>query len=302
MGCISCHDPHVWPAAGERVAYYKGRCLECHAEQGCSFPAADRQNTTPADNCLECHMPVGGSDIQHHSITDHRIPRHRMAAAEGWPLAGLPAQDTTPMLLFHRDEVGPNDPDAARNLGVALVDRVERYPAPVRRRLGELALPLLTVALRTDSTDVPALDATAHALWALGDMQGAAAAFDGALARAPRREIALQWAAALALERKQPEAAVGYLERAVAVNPWRHEFHSLLASAHAQRGAWPAALREAQEALRLNPANTAARKLVVEYYVQAGQANEARAEFDRLLGLHPPAEAALRAWFAQRLP
>ncbi len=42
LGCISCHDPHELPAPEERVSYYRERCLECHAEQGCSLPAAVR--------------------------------------------------------------------------------------------------------------------------------------------------------------------------------------------------------------------------------------------------------------------
>src|SRR5262249_37261828 len=147
----------------------------------------------------------------HHSITDHRIPRR---AEEGEPIPAAPG-DETPMRLFHRDLVAAADPEAARDLGVALVERVERYPAPVRAGLGRLALRRLEAALHADPGDVPAWDAKAHALWAVGDLAGAAAAFDEVLARAPRREIALQWAAALALERKRPEAAIPYLERAL---------------------------------------------------------------------------------------
>ena len=31
MSCTSCHNPHQSPAPAERVAYYRGRCLACHA-------------------------------------------------------------------------------------------------------------------------------------------------------------------------------------------------------------------------------------------------------------------------------
>ena len=34
LGCISCHDPHVQPAPAERDAFYRGRCLACHASDG----------------------------------------------------------------------------------------------------------------------------------------------------------------------------------------------------------------------------------------------------------------------------
>ena len=39
LGCISCHDPHQLPTPEEKVAYYRDRCLECHADRGCSLPA-----------------------------------------------------------------------------------------------------------------------------------------------------------------------------------------------------------------------------------------------------------------------
>lgn len=205
------------------------------------------------------------------------------------------------MLLFHRDLVKDDDPDVVRDLGIALVDRVERYPPRERRWLGQLAVPRLKAALEADATDVAARDALAHALWAVGDATGAAEAFAEALSQAPRREITLLTSATLALERKRPQAAIAYLERAVVVNPWRHEFHYLMAEAQAQCGDWPTVVRECQEAIKLNPANLGARQLLVEYYLQARQPEEARAQFDRLIGLHPPNADALVNWFARRM-
>ena len=41
--CISCHDPHRLPDPGERVGYYRGRCLECHSERGCTLPPDQRR-------------------------------------------------------------------------------------------------------------------------------------------------------------------------------------------------------------------------------------------------------------------
>ena len=75
----------------------------------------------------------------------------------------------------------------------------------------------------------------------------------------------------------------------------------MMAEAQAQRGVWPAVLRECQEAIKLNPANVNAQQLLLEYYVQAGQPDQARAQFERLLGLHPPNAEALRRWFASRV-
>jgi Flp pilus assembly protein TadD len=298
MGCISCHDPHVFPAAEERVAYYRDRCLRCHADRGCSVPLAARQQTSKDDSCAQCHMPASASDIPHSSITDHRIPRR----VEAGPSPAASGGEEIPLRFFQQNLVAAGDREAARDLGVALMDRVERFPAAARRRFAELALPALEVAARAHPGDLPARDARAHALWALGNTSRAATAFDEVLAQSPQREVTLHWAAALALERKQPEAAIPYLERAREVNPWRHDVHVILAEAQVQRRDWPAAFREAQEALKLNPTSTEARQLLVEYYLEVGKPAEARAELDRLLGLHPPGEDALRRWFARRVP
>jgi tetratricopeptide (TPR) repeat protein len=205
------------------------------------------------------------------------------------------------MRHFHRDLVGAADPETERDLGIALVERVERYAPPVRRGLGALALARLESAVHADPSDVPAQDARAHALWAVGDFPGAALAFDEVLNEAPRREISLQWAALLALEQRRPGDAISYLQRAIEVNPWRHEFHHFLAEANARLGRWPTALRECQEALRLNPADVRTRRLLVEAHFGLAQLDQAKAEFDRLLALHPPGEEALRQWFTRRL-
>jgi tetratricopeptide (TPR) repeat protein len=301
MGCIACHDPHYYPAVEERTTYYRKRCLNCHSEKGCSVPVAVRMETSKDDSCMQCHMPRGESDIQHHSITDHRVPR-RANQPDGVETGPVGRRDADlPVILFHQDLLPRDDPEAARDLGIALVDRVERYSPSVRRELGRLALRRLDAALKADPGDVPARDAKAHALWAIGDATAAAAAFDEALTQSPRREVTLQFAAALALERKRPETAIPYLERALEVNPWRHEFHYLLAEAQARRGDWLVVRRECQESLRLNPSSAAARLLLVECYLKSGQTDEARAEFERVLGLNPPNADALRQWFAQRV-
>ncbi|ODT99574.1 MAG: hypothetical protein ABS79_04320 [Planctomycetes bacterium SCN 63-9] len=76
LGCISCHDPHKVPAASERVAFYRKKCLECHADRGCKLAADVRLKQSPADDCTSCHMPkLPPSNIGHTAVTDHTIPR-----------------------------------------------------------------------------------------------------------------------------------------------------------------------------------------------------------------------------------
>jgi predicted CXXCH cytochrome family protein len=68
MSCTSCHDPHQSPSAKDRVAFYRSKCLACHA----AFAAKHH-----ADNpdCIACHMPASlSADVVHTQVTDHRIP------------------------------------------------------------------------------------------------------------------------------------------------------------------------------------------------------------------------------------
>lgn len=76
LGCLSCHDPHRLPSASEKVAFYRGHCLECHESQGCSLPKPERLARNPLDDCVACHMPQATVvDVAHTSRTLHNIPR-----------------------------------------------------------------------------------------------------------------------------------------------------------------------------------------------------------------------------------
>ena len=77
--------------------------------------------------------------------------------------------------------------------------------------------------------------------------------FDTALGKAPSHEAALHSAATLAMELERADVARAYWERAIAVNPWRYEFHDGLAAARAQLHDWPRAAEECRQALKLNP-------------------------------------------------
>ncbi len=72
LTCTTCHDPHRSQSAespAERVAFYRGKCLECH--NGAAF-ATEHHPEQP--DCANCHMPRGDSgDIAHEQVTDHRI-------------------------------------------------------------------------------------------------------------------------------------------------------------------------------------------------------------------------------------
>ncbi len=82
LWCGTCHNPHDKPA--EPVAYYRERCLSCHAA------TLARTHGLPDRNCVGCHMPRRpAKDGGHTAFTDHRITRHSEqegAAIEGGEL------------------------------------------------------------------------------------------------------------------------------------------------------------------------------------------------------------------------
>jgi len=83
MSCISCHDAHDSPAAGERAGFYRNKCLACHSEA--KF-ATTHYPGTP--DCTSCHMPTSkAQNIPHVAWTDHRIRQHpaQLESLEGAP-------------------------------------------------------------------------------------------------------------------------------------------------------------------------------------------------------------------------
>jgi predicted CXXCH cytochrome family protein len=70
MTCTTCHDPHSSPSPGDRVSYFRARCLQCHDASGFNAAVHHREQ----DDCAGCHMPRRAtSDISHEQVTDHDI-------------------------------------------------------------------------------------------------------------------------------------------------------------------------------------------------------------------------------------
>jgi tetratricopeptide (TPR) repeat protein len=157
-----------------------------------------------------------------------------------------------PLLPFHRDAGRPGDAEASRDLGLALAEAAMKYP-DMGRLLGPAALPLLEDAVKAHPDDVPAWEAKGFILWMLGRKSEGLAALETALAKAPRRELALTYAAVLASALGRGDDAVGYWRRAIDVNPWCSLYHYRLAKLLAERADHGAALKACEAALRLNP-------------------------------------------------
>ena len=292
LGCISCHDPHQLPAPDKRVAYYRKRCQECHADRGCSLPADVRLARSPDDDCIGCHMPRSKSgDIPHVATSDHRIPR------QGDRQDSLPSRVATqrsggpPLVNFHRDLMDADELyDVNRDLGIALSRNGPDSAA--------VALPWLDEALAARPDDLPARQARGVALRWLGRAQEGLADFQAALKQDPDRELLLKEAAHGAIMAGKTELAIGYWRRAIGINPWRSDYRAALAFLFFEAGDWPSAAEACRETLRLNIANLDIRKLLVQCHLRLGDSAAARAEFETLLGFNPPDRDELSRWFA----
>jgi Flp pilus assembly protein TadD len=298
LGCISCHDPHALPSAREKAAFYRKRCLQCHTEKSCNLPLEARLAKNK-DSCIACHMPRTDSEINHTSITDHRVPRRPPKSAEtGPPPRSFPGSSA--LVPFHRNLVDLSDEAVSRNRGVALIQMLQKGPPQaVARQLAERALPLLETALTTAPHDLPAWEAKGDALYSLGRPEEALAAYATALAQKPDLETTLHAAAKLALEMDRPDTARTYLERLIRVNPWFWQYHHLLAAISYQKGEWQRAVRELRQSLKLEPFNsTTRRRLLIECYLRLGKKDKAQAEFETMLQLNTEDRRQdLRRWY-----
>jgi cytochrome c-type biogenesis protein CcmH/NrfG len=299
LGCISCHDPHLRPAAEQRVAFYRDRCQQCHAQQPCSLSLEVRRRKSKEDSCIDCHMPrLQSPDIAHTALSDHRILRKPAPRQNPRP-PQQPLGDEVPLVAFHHGYALP-EKEAQRDVGVAII-QLARQMKGSEPRIGRMAQQLLEKSVQTWPEDVPAWEAKSYALWMQGRAGDAFADCEKVLTLAPERELALIDAAMLADQLERAEATLDYARRAAAINPWRHQLHYHLAVLLAKRQDWPSALAETQSALRLNPSNVEYRVLLVTCYLRSGDKEKARHEFQTLLALHPPGPDVLRRWFEEQI-
>jgi tetratricopeptide (TPR) repeat protein len=125
----------------------------------------------------------------------------------------------------------------------------------------------------------------------------ALAAFRTALNREPNRESALAGAAFLAARGGRRDEAIAFWRRALAISPWRVDYHTELALVLFQARDWRGAAQACREALRLNPTHIGVRKLLVRCALHLRDLETARTEFQTLLGFDPPARDELIRWF-----
>jgi Tetratricopeptide repeat len=312
--CASCHDPHERPAESEKAAYFRGKCLTCHAgtpltpdpsPPGFAAGEGGRKGAAckvaPGGDCASCHMPrAQTSDIAHTALTDHRILRDPKADRPATPRPLRPGE--MPIVAFHPKPKHLPDAEADRDLGVALSLIAQGVPG-AQGPIADLALPRLRRAVELWPDDVESLEALGNVYRFRQRHAEALPWFEAALKLAPERDTVLAKAGESALAARGPSAALDYRRRAAAANPDRALYRLQLAQTLAQVQDWPALADEAAAVLRLDPMDVESRLLLALAHLKLGKTDKADAEAETAYRTRPERRATLSAWFdRQKLP
>ncbi len=197
LWCGTCHDPHDKPT--QPVAYYRARCLTCHAM---NFPAA---HPSKESNCIGCHMPRrDAKDGGHTAFTDHRIQRRPEVRPDLPTDAGIVAWREPPANL------------QSRNLGVAYID------VGMQRHLPSYIIQgyrTLTEVQKQFADDSDFFKWIGEALLIGKQTSDANFAFERALQLDPNSALAEASAASPYIQEGDDADAIAHLQRAVDLDP-----------------------------------------------------------------------------------
>ena len=247
MSCMNCHDPHRSVPEAEKVSFYRGKCLGCHAAQG--FVAAEHFAGNP--DCIGCHMPKAGSEnIAHVAWTDHRIRRRPEAEA---PISAVEGNGAAVELVSVL--AGPTK---ARDLGLAYYNLAVDGVKPARAKAEQL----LMVAARNDAGDATVL----RSLGILAEMSGAngraAEWYRQALTVEPENYVAGTNLGTLLAAKGDLEAAAGLWKTAFANNQDVPELGQDLAAVECRLGDKAGAVTALRAVLTYSPGVERARRML----------------------------------------
>ncbi len=149
MTCTICHDPHGDPAPEQRAAFYRAKCLTCHAQEKFVSLASPHAHHPEQPDCTACHMPSQPTqDVAHTQTTDHRIPRiPGMYDSPAAPVAAGTHPQWIPLVPV------PGTTATQRDLAVATFNRI----AAGDPGAAEAARPLLETARTHNPKDAQVL-------------------------------------------------------------------------------------------------------------------------------------------------
>jgi len=230
LWCGTCHNPHAVPSATGRAAWFRAKCLGCHASAAAACKETQAARLKKQDDCTACHMPKSTVvDASHVVYTDHSIPRRprtqptAAAGADLVPFGGVAAaprdlalayaiarnQTKALPLLEKAEESSPNDVE------------VLLYLAEIYRNANQYdsAVPLYQRAMRLDPTQVTASAGLGAILMERGRAAEAIPLWEDALAKSPGLVLVRTNLAMAYLRTGDAAAAERHLVKAVELSP-----------------------------------------------------------------------------------
>ncbi|HEV3023078.1 MAG TPA: tetratricopeptide repeat protein [Pirellulales bacterium] len=271
MSCNSCHPAHWEPEGEAKADFYRRRCLDCHADRGCSLDDDQRSAPPAVGSCIHCHMPrLGAHDIPHTSQTDHRVPRIASMPKESVG-NGLPGADWA---FFDHAEERLEPWEIERVKGIAGIASSQQDPVGAGRRLREAGT-LLRSALRAAPDDLPVLEGLGLVLFTQ-DRRGEARGYlERALKFDPRREKVLDLLAELCHHAGEFAQGIAYGQRLIEVNPWIAKYYARQTDMLRRNGQIDFALECGEQGLKIDPWQSSLRAWLVEAYTKKGDVRAA---------------------------
>jgi len=246
LWCGTCHDAHFVPAAAEKAAYYRGKCLTCHKTSDCGAPQPSRQAN--GDDCAACHMPHNPpSDIEHVVFTDHSIRRRPTAGRDSTPV------EDAALVPFGGGEAG------VRDLGLAYSMLALREQNGIYR---ERAFQLLQQAVTRGAADAVALAYLAQFYRDRKDDAHALPLYAQSWRMDPTQAAVAEALGAYQMQRGNLEAAIRWWNQALAINPALLLARTNSAVALVRMGRREEAEATLRKALEFNPSFQEARDLL----------------------------------------
>ena len=226
LGCISCHDPHRLPAARGEGRLLPGALPGVPRRSGLPPAGAGPAGAEPRRRLrrLPHAAPAQRSDVIHAATTNHRIPRQRgrgRSAPDRY--RRVRGHGERPVVIFHRDLMDERERAAAeRDIGVALC---RDGPAGCGDGLAAARGGAGGAAGRRGRLGGQGVRAgparpARRGDWRPSDGPGPGT---GPGVRAGRRGVPRRPGG-------RRDDAIAYWRRAIAISPWRSDYHAELAA------------------------------------------------------------------------
>lgn len=221
-------------------------------------------------SCLRCGAPLENAvEPAVEASATTAIPWTAFAAAIVLVLTGM-----TSFYMRGREASRTSSPDAA-----IATQRNEAASVPAVSAASPAGIDPAAVALNANRAGAAA--------YGRGEITGALAQFEAAVASNPADPAALNNLGQALVRDGRVRDAIGYLDKAIDLAPGQWSYHFNRARAHGLVEEWPAAVDGYREALRLFPDDYVTEYNLARALRADGQLNDAIAGFERAIALAP---------------